>query len=106
MSWTDYESYVKVFASLGVITAFAAAVKYMWNRHRWRRFKRKCRNWQSHTRKSPIPHLGVLDDHDWMVLVEQMLVDSWFSPFEIETLLALAMSTAKGIVASTISVES
>jgi len=41
-----------------------------------------------------------------MVLVEQMLVDSWFSPFEIETLLALAMSTAKGIVASTISVES
>ena len=108
MSWADFQAYVTVVTSLGVVTAVAAGVNYNWNSHRWRRFKRICRLWKTYARKLPqsLDHPKEIDsEEDWQVLAEEILVDSWFSPFEIQTLLALALVTAKGIVASTVSVE-
>ena len=98
MSWTDFESYVKLLASLGVVTALAASIKYVWNRRRWRTFKRKCQEWNRLAKRHP----KEMDDDDWQILVEQFLAESLFSPFEIETLHALATMTAKELVASTI----
>lgn len=51
---------------------------------------------------SPQRHLKEMEEDDWNLLVEEFLEDSWFSPFEIATLHSMAITTAKGLVASTI----
>src|SRR5262245_25144732 len=98
MTWAEFETYAKLLASLGVLTALAASMKYVWNRHRWRTFKRKCREWSRIADR----HVKEIDNDDWQMLVEQWLADSWFSPFEIQSLHSLATLTAKGLSASTI----
>ena len=94
MSWTEFESYIKLHASLGVVTAFAASVKYVSDRHRWRRFKRKCKAWRKLTHFHP----KEMDPKDWQMLVEEWLVDSGFGPSDFEKLHAMATPTARTIV--------
>lgn len=91
---------VQFAVSLGVITALGIACRYVWNRHRWRLFKKSIHNWFRLAATSNVDHPKTMQDDDWKYLVEMKLTDSNFSPFEIQQMIELAVVTAKGIIAS------
>ena len=93
---------VQIAVSLGAVAALAAAGRYAWNRWRWRSFKRAARRWRRYVEDAQIDHPKEIEDQDWRALVERMLTDSYFSPFETEQLMRVAEVTARGEVASTI----
>jgi len=97
---------VQIAVGLGAVAAVAAAGRYAWNRWRWRAFKRAARRWQRYVRRSledsKTEHPKELEEQDWRGLVEQMLTDSYFSPFETQQPMHVAEITARGEVASTI----
>ena len=80
------------------MTVLGAVCKYWWNRYRWRHFKKSVDDWFRLQAVSDIDHPNTMGDDAWMVLVESMLIDSRFSPFEVQQLFDLAVVTAKAIV--------
>ena len=94
---------IQIAVSLGAVAAIATVGRHTWNRWRWRAFKRAARRWRRYVEDAQIDHPKEIDDEDWRALVERMLTDSYFSPFETEQLMPVAEITAKGEVASTIS---
>lgn len=89
----------EILVGLGVITAVAAFWRHRRNRRRWQVFKRQVEDWLQDTAMSVIEHPKVLQEDQWQVLCENLLMDSNFSPFEIQAILDLAVLTAKGLVA-------
>ena len=88
---------IRIVSGLGAITAFVAAFRYSWNCWRWFRFKRLVKKWFDLASGF---HPREMQDPDWKTLVERLLTASWFSPFEVQTLLKLSITTSKGIVAN------
>ena len=86
---------IRIATGLGAITAIATMFRYSWNRWRWKRFKRSAARWEEYVEVHPIE----MEEEDWQVVVEQLLGDARFSPFEVQQLLATAVVTAKGVVA-------
>ena len=90
----------KIAVSLGIVTAFSVVCRYFWNRYRWRLYRSAIDQWlqSSANASSAVDHPKLMKDDDWRVLCESKLSDAYFSPFEINQLLDLAVVTARGIV--------
>ncbi len=80
-----------LFSGLGVVTALTTAWRH---RRRWRAYKQLVDQWFPSSR----PGLAeAMTDEEWQTLCETLLSDANFNPFETQQILAVAVTTAKGI---------
>lgn len=96
-------SLVEIAISLGLVAVLGATIRFYWNRYRWRLFKRSVDTWIETTvitDPADDRHPNQMNNEDWMVLCENILSNSQFSPFESHQMIDLAVVTAKGIVTS------
>jgi hypothetical protein len=90
---------VQIVASLGLITALLACVKYYVDTWRWRRYKFRIHDWINGLIKlsDEERHPKRFQDQDWRVECERMLTSAYFSPIEIIDLLETSVIVAKGM---------
>jgi hypothetical protein len=116
-SWTEslkpMTSIVQVLAGLGVVTFVLGVLKYSAERRYWRRFKRRANAWvdrqlelkelapespSADTEGNP-SSFAVFEDDNLTVVVEQMLTDAGFTPFQSQQPLSTSLLLVKGMAA-------
>lgn len=82
-----------------MVAAFAGALRYGWNRYRWRRFSRLAKSSIERIRAVGMRDMETYSPESWRYQVQTLLEKSYFTPFEIEELRESAQIHAAGIAA-------
>jgi hypothetical protein len=104
---------VQILAGLGFVTAALAYAKYQLERLHWQRFKQLADAWISSQVElkvrgpgiaAPVPDEppegpSVFRDDVLTIIIEQMLTESGFTPFQTQQLLETALLIVRGMAA-------
>jgi len=102
---------VQILAGLGLVTTALAYVKYYRERHHWDQFKQQANDWldrqvalkeswpgESIRESEETPaEQTVFQENSLTIVVEKMLSNSGFTPFEIQQLLGTALLIVRGM---------
>ena len=90
---------VRVLAGLGLVTVLLAYLKRFAERRCWRNFKVSVHERIDRLIELENRHPKELSEDEWKSACERMLIDSNFTPLEVEKLLEVAVIAARGIAA-------
>ena len=98
-SLTPIVNVVRVLAGIGLVTVLLAYLKRIAERRRWRNFKVSVHDRIDRLIELENRHPKDLSEEEWKSACERMLIDSNFTPLEVEQLLDVAVIAARGIAA-------
>ncbi|MEX2316690.1 MAG: hypothetical protein WD669_06035 [Pirellulales bacterium] len=97
-AWVEsLKSLAQVLAGFGLVTVLLSWLKHSWEVRKWTKYKEIAENWADRVLESQFKHPNELSELEWKIECEEMLDDAGFDPVQMNLLMDLAVTVAKGI---------